>query len=234
MPEAINLSDSRGHLDPTTAVPRLERKTSGWVFGGEGFPADGYATNLLTPMLRNELCRPGMSTSKDRPPFIISSSDVAEKTGRYPNSDEPLAPARAIGRVAGLLRIGLHLQRVPPGHRISWPHAEEKEEEFVYVLDGEVDAWIDGTLYPMKSGDLAAFPAGTGICHTFLNNGDREATLLVGGEGGKTDNRIFYPLHPHRRDDMPWSHWWDDNPVRTQGSHDGKPNLLREKERLSK
>ena len=171
---------------------------------------------------------------KDRPPFILSTANVPEKTGKYPNSDEPLGPSRAIGRAAGLLEIGLHVQRVPPGHRISWPHAEEKEEEFVYVLDGEVEAWIDGTLHPMKSGDLAAFPAGTGICHTFLNNGTGDATLLVGGAASKSKNRIFYPLHPHRRGDMPWSHWWDDIPLRPQGPHDGKPDLLREKERSSR
>jgi len=102
------------------------------------------------------------------------------------------------------------------------------------VLDGEVDAWIDGALYPMTVGDLAAFPAGTGICHTFLNRGEREATLLVGGEASKPGNRIFYPLHPHRRGDMPWSHWWEDVPVRLQGSHDGKPDRLRAKAPASK
>jgi uncharacterized cupin superfamily protein len=123
--------------------------------------------------------------------------------------------------------------RVLPGERISYPHAESIEEEFVYVLDGEVDAWVDGNLYRMQVGDLAAFPAGTGICHTFLNNGDREARLLVGGEGNKPDNRITYPLHPHRRGDMPWSQWWDDAPARQQGPHDGKPDAVRAKERAS-
>ena len=59
----------------------------------------------------------------------------------------------------------------------------------------------------MRTGDLAAFPSGTGICHAFLNNGTSEAVLLVGGESNKADNRIVYPLHPRRRDDMPWSHW---------------------------
>ncbi len=169
-----------------------------------------------------------------RPPFIVSATDVVEKTHNYPNSTEPLAPARAIGRAAGLLKIGLHLQRVPPGHRISWPHAEEKEEEFVFVVDGEVEAWIDGTLYAMKSGDLAAFPAGTGICHTFINNGHADATLLVGGEANKADNRIFYPLHPHRESDMPWSHWWSDITKLPQGKHDGKPDALRDQERAGK
>ncbi|MBK6696899.1 MAG: cupin domain-containing protein [Myxococcales bacterium] len=169
-----------------------------------------------------------MPSPKDRPPFILSSADVPEKSGKYPNSDEPLAPARAIGRAAGLLRIGLHVQRVAPGQRVSWPHAEEDEEEFVYVLDGEIDAWVDGELHRMSAGDLAAFPAGTGICHTFLNNGSHEATLLVGGEARKPDSRIFYPLHPQRKADMPWSNWWDGAPARPQGPHDGKPDALRD------
>jgi uncharacterized cupin superfamily protein len=167
-----------------------------------------------------------MSTNPNRPPFIVSTADVPETTHRYKNSDEPMGPSRAIGRAAGLMKVGLHVQRVPPGHRISWPHAESLEEEFVYVLDGEVDAWIDGTLHRMTKGDLAAFPSGTGICHTFLNNGTREATLLVGGEANKPDNRIVYPLNPQRRGDMPWSYWWHDAPARPQGPHDGKPDAL--------
>ena len=169
-----------------------------------------------------------------RPPFLVSTTDVPETTRSYPNSAEAMATSRAIGRAAGLLKIGLHVKRVPPGHRSSWPHAESKEEEFVYVLDGEVDAWIDGALHPMKRGDLAAFPSGTGICHTFLNNGSKEATLLVGGEANKSDNRIVYPLHPQRRGSVPWSQWWDDAPARTQGVHDGKPDALRAREQTSK
>ncbi len=159
-----------------------------------------------------------------RPPFIVSPSEVTEETGRYPGSDEDLSAGRPIGRAAGLQRIGLHLERVAPGTRTSWPHAEEKEEEFVFVVEGEVNAWIDGVLYPMKAGDLAAFPAGTGICHTFLNDSDRDALLLVGGERDKPDNRIFYPLHPHRREQMSPARWWDDVPLAEQGPHDGLPS----------
>jgi len=49
-----------------------------------------------------------------RPPFIIFSEDVHEKPGQYPGSDEVLSYGRAIGREAGLLKIGLHLERVEP------------------------------------------------------------------------------------------------------------------------
>ena len=168
-----------------------------------------------------------MPNPPKRPPFIISAASVPETRNHYPNTDELNGYQRRIGKAAGLLRIGVNLMRLPPGERSSWPHAEEKEEEFVYLLEGEVDAWIDGVLHRMKPGDLAAFPAGTGTCHCFLNNSEREAMLLVGGEATKSDNRIYYPLHPQRRNDLPWSEWWEDVPKQRLGPHDGMPDALR-------
>ncbi|HEY8047768.1 MAG TPA: cupin domain-containing protein, partial [Ramlibacter sp.] len=112
-----------------------------------------------------------------RPSFIVATRDVPESTHVYPQSDEPMGPTRGIGRAAGLQRIGINVQRLPPGSRSSWPHAESSEEEFVYVIDGEVDAWIDGAIHRMVAGDFAAFPAGTGISHCFINNGERDALL---------------------------------------------------------
>ena len=162
-----------------------------------------------------------------RPPFIQSASDVAEYTHVYPQSSEPMGPMRSLGKVAGLQRIGINIQRLPPGTRSSWPHAEEIEEEFVYVIAGEVDAWIDGNIHKMNPGDLAAFPPGTGISHCFINNSEKEAVLLVGGESSKVGNRIFYPLNPSRRSDMDPSNWWDDVPRRELGSHDGLPRPAR-------
>src|SRR5712692_5928473 len=150
-----------------------------------------------------------------RPPFVIRATDVPETQHQYPNSDEKMASSRAVGYAAGLQRIGVHLVRVAPGTRTSYPHAEEDEEEFVYVVDGE--------LHRVRSGDFVAFPAGTGICHTFINDGDRDALLLSGGECAKSDSRIFYPVNPERRNDMPWSRWWDDVPARPRGPHPGKP-----------
>ena len=163
----------------------------------------------------------------ERPAFIVSTASVAERTHVYPNSDEPMGPTRAVGKAAGLRRIGVNVQRLPPGARSSWPHAEEDEEEFVYVLEGEVDCWIDGAVHGMRPGDLAAFPAGTGISHCFLNNSASEVTLLVGGQAPNVDSRIHYPLHPSRRGDMAWSSWWDDVPARPLGPHDGLPDALR-------
>lgn len=163
-----------------------------------------------------------------RPSFIVSAGDLPERTHVYPQSNEPLGPVRSPGRAAGLERIGINLQRLPPGRRSSWPHAESDEEEFVYVIEGEVQAWIDGELHPMKAGDLAAFPAGTGISHCIINNSAHEALLLVGGEVAKASNRIVYPLNPSRRTDLSESDWWGDAPPQALGPHDGLPDALRD------
>ncbi len=164
----------------------------------------------------------------DRPSFIRSTTEVPEHTHIYPQSTEPMGPVRRLGKEVGLQRIGINIQRLPAGSRSSWPHAEENEEEFVYVLEGQVDAWIDGHVYPMKPGDIAAFPVGTGISHCFINNTDVQAVLLVGGEAPKPGSRIFYPLNPSRRADMPAQFWWDDVPARELGPHDGLPDAARE------
>ena len=167
----------------------------------------------------------------ERPPCIRSTSEVSEYTHVYPQSSEPMGPVRSLGKEAGLVRVGINIQRLPPGTRSSWPHAEENEEEFVYVIAGQVDAWIDGHIHRMEQGDLAAFPAATGISHCFINNTEQEVLLLVGGEAPKPGSRIFYPLNPSRRQDMPEQYWWSDVPSRELGPHNGLPEAQRTKPR---
>jgi len=157
----------------------------------------------------------------ERPDFIRHWTELEETEGhRYPGDDEAMALDASLGRKLGLTRIGVHHVRLRPGERTSYPHAESAEEEFVFVIEGCPDAWIDGHLHPLQPGDAVAFPAGTGVCHTFLNNTSQEARLMVIGEKPKPENRIRYPLHPALeaiREDR-----WPDPPERQFGPHDGK------------
>ncbi len=160
-----------------------------------------------------------------RPDCIRHYTELQEEwPGRYRGHDESLSRGAPLGRALGLKRIGIHHETLPPGRRTSWPHAESAEEEFVYVLEGNPHAWIDGHLYELRPGDAVGFPAGTGVCHTFLNNSAVEVRLLVVGEANRADNKIFYPLHPERRSWREES-WWDDVPKRPMGPHDGKPKI---------
>ena len=156
----------------------------------------------------------------ERPDFIGHWSRLEERTPiGYRGDDEPMGFDAPIGEKLGLTRIGIHHVRVPPHHRISYPHAESAEEEFVFVIEGRPDAWIDGDLHALVPGDSVAFPAGTGICHTFLNNTSDEVRLLVVGEKPKPENLIHYPLNPTyaaTRTDR-----WVNPPQRALGPHDG-------------
>lgn len=162
----------------------------------------------------------------DRPDFIAHWTDLEspEEESHYPDDTELMAVGAPLARALGLTRIGIHHERLPPGRRTSYPHAESAEEEFVFVIEGSPDVWIDGHLHALKPGDAVAFPAGTGICHTFLNNTEDEVRLLVVGEANKPENRIRYPLNPDHeatREDR-----WRDAPVRPLGPHDGRPRSV--------
>src|SRR5690606_28604358 len=114
-----------------------------------------------------------------------------------------------------------HFERLMPGRRTSFPHAESAEEEFVFVVAGTPDVWLDGHLHRLAPGDAVGFPAGTGLAHTFINNTKAEVNLIVVGEASKPENRVVYPLNPEqkaRRDD-----WWDDAPVRELGPTTASP-----------
>lgn len=159
-----------------------------------------------------------------RPDFIKHWTELeTPEAGHYPGDPESMGFGAPLARRLGLTRIGIHHVRLPPGRRTSYPHAESAEEEFAYVIEGTPDVWIDGHLHRLAPGDAVAFPAGTGICHTFLNNTRDEVRLIVVGETPKDENRIRYPLnaaHEATRDDR-----WTDWPERALGPHDGKPRI---------
>ena len=147
------------------------------------------------------------------------------QTCALPIYDELQSIGAPLGRALGLTRIGIHHIRLLPGRRTSYPHAESAEEEFAYVLEGRPDVWIDGVLHGLVPGDAVAFPAGTGICHTFLNNTAEEAHLLVVGERPKPENRVHYPLnaaYEATREDR-----WADVEPRLLGGHDGLARATR-------
>ena len=162
----------------------------------------------------------------DRPSSIAHWREIEQSDDkRYEGDDELMSIGAPFGAAFGLTKLGIHHERLPPGRRTSFPHAESAEEEFVYVIEGEPDVWLDGHLHRLKPGDAVGFPAGTGIAHTFLNNTATEVHLLVVGERSKAENRIVYPLNPDRKPLR--KDWWDDPPRHTLGPHDGLPDQER-------
>lgn len=163
----------------------------------------------------------------ERPSFIRHWREVEDADdARYPGSRERLSIGANFGKAFAMQRVAFHHERVPPGRRTSWPHAESLEEEFVFVIEGTPDVWIDGVLHRLQPGDAVGFPAGTGIAHCFINNTDRDVRLLVGGERDRADNQCHYPLHPRRNAEIGDYHWRA-APTALRGAHDGLPDALR-------
>ena len=90
----------------------------------------------------------------ERPDFIAHWRELEDaEPHQYRGDDELMGFDAPLGEKLGLTRIGIHHVRVPPGRRVSYPHAESAEEEFVFVIEGRPDAWIDGHLHPLAPGD---------------------------------------------------------------------------------
>src|SRR5919108_525556 len=155
-----------------------------------------------------------MTSQPPRPDFIRHWTALeGPDDGHYPNSDELLSTGAPLARALGLEAIGIHHERLLPGRRTSYPHAESHEEEFVFVLEGAPDAWIDGHLHRLEPGEAIAFPAGTGITHNFINNGTAEARLMAIGQRNLAGNQLYYPRHVYKS--ARWGDdWWSDAPQR--------------------
>ena len=162
----------------------------------------------------------------NRPENIKHYTEIQEEdNSHYPDSDELLSIGSPFGRLMGLTRLGVHHELVPPGRRVSWPHAESDIDEFIYVIGGQPDVWIDGEIYRLDPGDGVAFPCGTGSAHTFINNTDSDVQLLVIGEASaaRPNNKLSYPLNPIRKEQI-GERYWHDVPQRPLGDHDGLPD----------
>jgi len=117
------------------------------------------------------------------PKIDIASVQVHEGSG-YPSPfDEPCAARtrRRLGDAGGLRDFGVNLMTLPPGGWSSQRHWHSHEDEFVYVLEGEVTLVENDGETILRAGECAAFPKNTGNGHHLIN---RSRTVAVYMEVG--------------------------------------------------
>lgn len=86
-----------------------------------------------------------------------------------------------LGDGAGLTQFGVNLLTLKPGVWSSQRHWHTHEDEFVYVLSGEVVLVTDEGEQILRAGEAAGFPAGTQNGHCLQNRSDDVATVLEVG-----------------------------------------------------
>jgi uncharacterized cupin superfamily protein len=110
---------------------------------------------------------------------------------RYPPPHDAPCKARAwrrLGDAVGLTQFGVNLVRLAPGVWSSQRHWHALEDEFLYVVDGELVLVTDQGEETMRAGDCAGFKAGVKDGHCLQNRSDREATILVVGSRNEEDH----------------------------------------------
>jgi uncharacterized cupin superfamily protein len=88
---------------------------------------------------------------------------------------------KRLGRAAGLTQFGVNLCTLKPGAASSQRHWHENEDEFVYVLEGEVVLVEDSGETVLKAGEAAAWKAGVADGHCLINRSNRDAVVLEVG-----------------------------------------------------
>lgn len=110
---------------------------------------------------------------------------IPVKTGSiYPTPYAAMMAGRSslrLGEAGGLTQFGANLVTLQPGAMSSLRHAHEYEDEFVMMTRGELILVEDEGEVTMRPGHCAAFPAGTGNGHQFVNRSDEMAEFLVVG-----------------------------------------------------
>jgi uncharacterized cupin superfamily protein len=128
------------------------------------------------------------------PKIDIATAPTKHGTGYPPPHDRPCLDRKRwrLGDAAGLTQFGVNLQRLAPGVWSSQRHWHSAEDEFVYVLEGEVVLVTDAGEQVLRAGDCAGFPAGEANGHHLQNRSDREAVLLEVGSR-RTEDTCEYP-----------------------------------------
>ena len=120
-----------------------------------------------------------------RPPAIVAAeAPPRTKASNYP---EPFASRmasrlkRPLGDLFGLRSFGVNLTRLAPGGASALHHRHTRQDEFVYVLEGEPTLVHDGGEVLLRPGMCAGFPA-AGAAHHLENRTDRDVVVLEIGD----------------------------------------------------
>jgi uncharacterized cupin superfamily protein len=100
---------------------------------------------------------------------------------------------RALGNLFGLDQFGVNFTELAPGSMSALRHWHTQEDEFVYVLSGELVLATDAGEEVLRAGDCIGFKAGVPDGHHLINRATTPATYLEIGSRRPDIDAVFYP-----------------------------------------
>ena len=134
-------------------------------------------------------------TAKLNPPALNPSEVTAATGSNYPEPFRSRVSTRRkqkLGDALGLKNFGVNLTTIPPGAASALRHWHSHEDEFIYVLRGELVLVTNAGEQVLKTGMCAGFPAGKADGHCLVNRSDRDAVYLEVGDR-RPDDAVTYP-----------------------------------------
>ena len=129
-------------------------------------------------------------------PVAVDAASVPLRA-RVTNYPEPFASRvagrekRPLGDLFGLTNFGVNLTRLAPGAMSALRHAHTRQDELVYILEGEPTLVTDAGETRLRPGMCAGFKAGTGDAHHLVNRTDRDVVYLEIGDRSPGDGATY-------------------------------------------
>ena len=128
------------------------------------------------------------------PKIDIANLKLEVSTG-YPEPFRQVVAGRQrkrLGNAVGLDQFGVNLTTLKPGAQSAQRHWHHAEDEFVYIVEGELVLCEDGGETVLRPGDAAGFKAGVANGHCLVNKSDIDVVFIEIGTRAPTD-RFHYP-----------------------------------------
>ncbi|NUN63751.1 cupin domain-containing protein [Pseudanabaena biceps] len=126
---------------------------------------------------------------------IIDPDQVPSRTGsNYPDRFKPVVAGREkkrLGEAAGLKNFGVNLTTLSPKSQSALRHWHTKQDEFIYVLSGELTLITDEGETVLQAGQAAGFRAGEANGHCLYNHTEAIATYLEIGDRTPNDGATY-------------------------------------------
>lgn len=136
-----------------------------------------------------------MSQAKIPTAVVATDAPLRAKQTGYPTEMAKMVEGRSkhpLGDLFGLKNFGVNLTRLAPGAYSALRHAHAKQDEFVYLLEGEAVLLTDAGETVLKAGMCAGFKAGTGDAHHLHNRSKKDVLFLEVGDRSAGDS-VSYP-----------------------------------------
>lgn len=125
------------------------------------------------------------SATKTKTVAVEATSLPSASSSGYPEPYRHKVAGRSrrrLGDAFGLKNFGVNLARLEPGAWSSMRHWHFKQDEFVYMLEGEAVLITDAGEQVLKPGMVVGFPAGKPDGHCLVNRSDKPAIYLEIGD----------------------------------------------------